>query len=426
LSLVVNIFLLSVFAIIYVWVFYNVPILAVGVRNLRSTKKKPAPSVIDSQLPFYSILVAAKNEAKTIGRLLESLTHMCYPADKMEIIIVEDGSTDATLEICQQYAQKYSNIQVLQKTESNGKPSALNFALKQSQGELIAVFDADNVPAKDALTNAIKYFQNPTVAAVQGRTQSINSKENMLTQFISYEEAVWCEAYLRGKDALGLFVHLKGSCQFIRGKILRKLGGFQETILSEDMELSARLAEKNYKIKYAGDVCTWQESPSNLQGLFKQRTRWFRGTMSVAVKYGKLLTKLNKVNLDAEMTLFGPFILIASLISYLMAFGSFLTEYPYNVIWTAFTYFSLFAMTATVLLCGFALIFVSKPHKASNLLWLPFVFGYWFIQGFIALYAGILNLLRRPTNWIRTEKSGNISDPTFIVEEPLCITKQTC
>jgi cellulose synthase/poly-beta-1,6-N-acetylglucosamine synthase-like glycosyltransferase len=374
----------------------------------------------DSQLPFYSIIVAAKNEAKTIGRLLESLTHLYYPTDKHEIIVVEDGSNDETFEICKSYAQKNSNIHVYKKFVSNGKPSALNFALKQARGELIAVFDADNVPAKDALINSVKYFQDPQVAAVQGKTQSINSKENMLTQFISYEEAVWCEAYLRGKDSLGLFVHLKGSCQFIRGKVIRKLNGFDENVLSEDMEFSARLTENDYQIKYAGDVCTWQESPSNLKGLFKQRTRWFRGTMDVARKYGRLIKKPNKVTLDAEITLFGPFILIASLVSYLMAFGTFLTEYPYNVIWTAFTYFSLSAMTIIVLLCGFALILISKPYKASSLLWLPFVYGYWFIQGFIALYAGILNLLRKPKHWLKTEKTGNI-DPAFIVEDPLCI-----
>jgi len=104
-----------------------------------------------------------------------------------------------------------------------------------------------------------------------------------------------------------------------------------------------------------------------------------------------------------------------------MAFGTFLTEYPFNVIWTGFTYFSMFAMTSTVLMCGFALIFVSKPHKASNILWLPFVFGYWFIQGFIALYAGLLSLMRRPKHWLKTEKNGTVSDPAFLVEDPLCL-----
>jgi cellulose synthase/poly-beta-1,6-N-acetylglucosamine synthase-like glycosyltransferase len=416
-----NIVLICVFAVIYAWVLYNLPILAIGVRNLRMFRHKRDSRIIESEkLPSYSVIVPVKNEEKTVGRLLDSLSKILYPSEKLEIIVVEDGSTDATIDICQKYTQANSNIKVIQKNSSNGKPSALNFGIQQSNGEIIAIFDADNVPAKDALLKAAKYFEDSKVAAVQGRTLSINSKENMLTQFIAYEEAVWCEAYLRGKDALGLFVHLKGSCQFIKRNVLTQLEGFSEKVLSEDMEISARLVENNYAIRYGGDVCAWQESPSNLKALFKQRTRWFRGTMDIAVKYGKLLKNPNRRSLDAEATLYGPFILIASLLSYLMAFGSFLAEYPYNVIWTGFTYFSLFSMTAIILMCGFALIYYSKPHKISNILWLPFVFAYWFIQSFIALYAGLQSLLRRPTHWLKTEKSGKIADPAFIVEEPVC------
>jgi cellulose synthase/poly-beta-1,6-N-acetylglucosamine synthase-like glycosyltransferase len=143
------------------------------------------------------------------------------------------------------------------KSPSNGKPSALNYGLEQAKGEIVAFFDADSVPASDALLNVSKYFENPNVAAVQGRTLSINPNENMLTRFISYEEAVWCEAYLQGKDALDLFVHLKGSCQFLRRDVLDQLKGFDENALSEDMELSARLTERGYKIRYASDVRCW-------------------------------------------------------------------------------------------------------------------------------------------------------------------------
>jgi cellulose synthase/poly-beta-1,6-N-acetylglucosamine synthase-like glycosyltransferase len=415
---ILNIVLIGIFVVIYAWVLYNLPILVVGVRNLRFVRQRHSSekSVDNASLPYYSVVVPAKSEEKTIGRLLNSLDRLEYPKDKIEVIVVEDGSKDNTLEICKQFAGSHSNVRILEKGFSNGKPSALNFGVEQCHGDIIAFFDADNVPAKDALLKAAGYFEDNKVAAVQGRTMSINSKENMLTQFISYEEAVWCEAYLRGKDSLGLFVHLKGSCQFIRRNILNQLSGFDENILSEDMEFSAKLAENNYSIRYGGDVCAWQESPSNLKALFKQRTRWFRGTMDVAVKYGKLLVNPSRRNFDAEATLFGPFILIASLLSYFMVFGTFLVEYPFNVVWTAFTYFSLASMTAIVLLCGFALIYVSKPRRISNLLWLPFVFAYWFIQGFIALYAGLLSLLRRPKPWLKTEKKGTITDPSFTIE----------
>lgn len=411
--------LICLFAVVYVWVFYNLPILATGVRNLIKSKQKPRTRSVTQGtfLPSFSVVVAVKNEVKVVGRLLKALSNLSYPADKVEIVIIEDGSADETFEVCRQFANTHGNVKVLQRPFSNGKPSALNYGLKNSSGEVIAVFDADNVPASDALLKAAEYFDDSAVAAVQGRTLSINSEENMLTQFISYEEAVWCEAYLRGKDSLGLFVHLKGSCQFIRRDVLERLSGFNESLLSEDMEISARLIENGYNIRYGGDVCAWQESPADIKTLFGQRTRWFRGTMEVAFKYGRLMANVNRKTLDAEATLFGPFILIASLLSYLMASGAFFVAFPFDVLWRAFVYFSTLTTTLMLTVCGFALIYVSKPKRVRNLLWLPFVFSYWCLQAFIALYAALLILLRRPKRWLKTEKKGVVADPAFVLEK---------
>ena len=415
---IIDLGLIGIFAFVYAWVFYNLPILAAGVRNLRKCKhnRQPHQSAEGGFLPSFSVVVPVKNEGKLVGRLLATLSNLNYPAGKVEIVIVEDGSVDDTLEVCRAFARTHKNVKVLQRSFSNGKPSALNHGIENSNGEVIAVFDADSVPASDALLKAAKYFDDPAVAAVQGKISSINSQENMLTQFISYEEAVWCEAYLRGKDILNLFVHLKGSCQFIRRNVLERLEGFDEKMLSDDMEFSARLAYNGYKIRYGGDVCAWQESPASLKTLFKQRTRWFRGTMEVAFKYGKLITKPSRKNLDAEATLFGPFILIASLLSYVVASGAFFATFPFDVLWRAFMYFSALTTTSLILVCGFALIYVSKPKRLKSLLWLPFVYSYWCLQAFISLYAALLILLRRPKRWVKTEKNGVVANPDFVLE----------
>jgi cellulose synthase/poly-beta-1,6-N-acetylglucosamine synthase-like glycosyltransferase len=398
------------------WALYNVPILASGVKDFCKKRQKPQKKrVPDEFLPSFSIVVPVKNEAKVIDRLLVSLSKLNYPASKREIIIIEDGSTDKTLGICMNYAKEHANVKILQKPFSNGKPSALNYGLKHAKGDIIAVFDADNVPDANALMAVLEYFEDPTVAAVQGKTMSLNPKENMLTQFISYEEAVWCEAYLRGKDVLNLFVHLKGSCQFIRRDVLEQLEGFDEAVLSEDMEISARLVENDYKIRYASDVVAWQESPSNLKTLFKQRTRWFRGTMEVAFKYGRLMTKLNRIKFDAETTLFGPFILVASLAPYLAAFWAFSTFWSLDVVWRFVVQFGMLTTSLTMLICGLALIYVSKPRKIRSLLWLPFVYFYWSFQAFIALYAMVLIVLRRPRVWAKTDKQGVVTDSTVVL-----------
>ncbi len=403
----VDFILVCLIGVVYAWTFYNIPILVSGIRSaLRARQLTSSGPVSAGGMPSFSVVVPVKDEAIVVERLFETIQKLTYPKEQVQVVLVEDGSTDNTLALCRQFEASRGNVVVLQRSVSNGKPSALNFALQHCTGDFIAVFDADNVLASDALVNVAKYFEDPAVAAVQGRNLSINPCQNMLTQFTSYEESAWCEAYLRGKDSLGLFVHLRGSCQFIRRQVLEAVGGFDEATLSEDMELSARLTERGFRLRYGGDVCAWQESPSTLSMLLRQRTRWFRGTMEVAAKYGSLMGKPSLRNVDAEITLITPFIIIASLLGYVVGSGAFFVQPPYDLVWRGFVVISLVGVTLTLAVVGAALMFLSKSKGVRNVLWLPFVFGYWSVQGFIALYALLLIVFRRPKRWVKTQKNG--------------------
>jgi cellulose synthase/poly-beta-1,6-N-acetylglucosamine synthase-like glycosyltransferase len=399
---------ICILSVLYAWTLYTIPILAVGVRYLRRSnqKKSEAPALHAEKLPTVSIIVPVKDEEKVIGRLLKAFLNVDYPPEKREIIIVEDGSTDKTAEICEKYTQRYpSQIRLIRRSTSNGKPSALNYALKHVRGEVVAIFDADNIPESNVLLKAAKYFEDPTTAAVQGRPNFINADENMLTKFISYEETVRYETYLRGKDVLNLFVPLTGSCYFVRKNILNKVGGWDGKSLSEDLELSTRLVEAGYKIRYASDVQSWQENPVNLRQLFRQRTRWFRGSMEVAIKYGRLAGKLNKRCIDAEITLMGPYAFIPCLIGYLVTVYSLLSQVQPNAVSTIMAQFTSVFTVFLLLIAGIALIYVTKPRKMSNVLWLPFIYTYWSIQNFVALYALIQIVFRRPKRWVKTKKT---------------------
>jgi cellulose synthase/poly-beta-1,6-N-acetylglucosamine synthase-like glycosyltransferase len=400
---------ICILSVLYAWTLYNIPILAVGVRHLRRSgpKKSKASALHAESLPTVSIIVPVKDEEKVVGRLLEAFLNVDYPLGKREIVIVEDGSADKTVEICEKYAKRYpSQIKVIRQSISNGKPSALNYALKQVKGEIVGVFDADSVPEPDVLLKATEYFEEPMIAAVQGRPCSINTDENMLSKFISYEEAVRYETYLRGKDVLNLFVPLTGSCYFVRRRVLEEIGGWNDTSLSEDMELSARLVETGHKTRYAPDVRSWQENPVNLSQLFRQRTRWFRGCMEVALKYGKLVGRFDKRCIDAEITLMGPYTFIPCLIGYLVTVYSVLMQVQPNTVSTVMAHFTSVFTVFLLLIAGIALIYVTKPRKMSNVLWLPFVYAYWSIQNFVALYALIQIGLRRPRRWAKTKKPG--------------------
>jgi len=357
-----------VISLLYVWTLYNIPIVVAGLRNLRSGKRKRKFSGgSQKRLPTMSIIVPVKDEEKVVGRLLKALAKVDYPQDKKEIVIVEDGSIDRTGEICRKFADEHpGQVKLVRRSVSDGKPSALKEALKHVSGEIVAVFDADNIPEPDFLLRAASYFEDSSVAAVQGRLIAVNEDENILTKFVSQEEALRCEAYMRGKDALGLFVPLTGSCYFVKKSVLDDVGGWDSKVLSEDMELAARLTKNGHKIRYASDVKSWQEYPATVSAFFKQRTRWFRGTMEVSLSYGSLLKNPTKKSLDAEVTLAGPFVLISCLIGYLVTFSSLFIPMNPDVafIWlanitTLFTFLLLGYLKNSISVCS--LFFFSCP-----------------------------------------------------------------
>jgi len=412
-----------VLSVLCAWAIYNIPILVAGVRHLRRTgeKRRKFSWLSKERLPTVSIIVPVKDEEKVVGRLLEAFLKVDYPPEKREIVIVEDGSVDKTVRICAEYAKRYPvQVRLVRRSMSDGKPSALNYGLKQVRGEIVAVFDADNVPEPDALMRAVEYFEDPSIAAVQGRQNAINADENMLSKFIYYEEAVRYETYLRGKDALELFVPITGSCYFIRKNVLLDVGGWDNECLSEDMEMALRLTKKGYRIKYAPDVHSWQENPVSLNQLIRQRIRWFRGDMEMALKYGKLMAKPDWRNVDAEMTLVGPFLFILVLLSYFLGPFTFLSPFRSEMFFVIVTQVTSVITLVPLFVLGIALVYVARPWRVSNLLWLPFIYAYWSLQTLLASHAFLQIVFRRPKKWTKTVKTGTAANRDFTERVPSC------
>lgn len=393
--------------IFFLFTLYNIPIVLTGVRSLLRSRRKSEVGVVSKgagELPFVSVLVPVKNEEKVVARLLDALLRLDYPANKREIIVVNDASNDRSREICTRYSSEHPEIRVLDRAVSSTKAAALNFGLRSARGEVVCTFDGDSVPECDALLKAAGYFGDASVAGVQGRICSINAGQNMLTRFLSYEGAVQYELYVRGKDALNLYVGLAGTCQFIRKSVLEEVGGWNEKCLAEDTELSVRLVEKNYGIRYASDVRTWEESPFSVGGLVAQRARWFRGFIEIGARFGKLIRRPSFRRFDTEVTLFGTFVLMLCVVNYIVPLWGFAVPQTF---WTVpiaqFT--SVFTLTLLAVV-GVALATASRPVRLRNVLWLPFIFVYWSFQSFIAVYALLLVVFRRPKQWQKTEHTG--------------------
>jgi cellulose synthase/poly-beta-1,6-N-acetylglucosamine synthase-like glycosyltransferase len=374
-----------------------------GVRN----KSKHIPSNEQNiELPKFSIIVPAKDEETVIRRCLDGLIELDYPKDKLEIIIVDGNSKDSTVRLCLEFAAKHpKTFKIITEKKSNGKPAALNLGLRFTTGDIVGVFDADSLPERQMLRKVASYFRDPQIKAIQGKTISLNEKRNILTRITAMEEKAWFQTLLSGREKLNLFVPLTGSCQFIRWNILEELGGWDETSLTEDVELAVRLVEKKYLIRYAPDVCSGQETPNGLGDLFKQRVRWYRGYMETALKYGRLLDSLNRKTVDAEISLVGPFMMVISLLSYLnwlfVAMFASIDSLVMN-----FTVLSIVLMAVSLVSIGVVLAAFERPIKVRNLLWIPSIYAYWLIQICIAGWAFLKLVFRRKRVWDKTVKKG--------------------
>lgn len=139
LSLFCTVLVLMIF-VVSGWSFYNLPILIAGVRILRAGKHKSEEKCSEKEnLPVFSIVVPIKGEEKVVPRLLDALSRLNYPSDKKEIIVVEDGSTDRTIDVCLEFKKTHDeDIRILHRPLSDGKSSALNYGIKHSRGRSLA------------------------------------------------------------------------------------------------------------------------------------------------------------------------------------------------------------------------------------------------------------------------------------------------
>jgi cellulose synthase/poly-beta-1,6-N-acetylglucosamine synthase-like glycosyltransferase len=404
---------LLLFSFMWGWTAYSLPALIVGVRQIRRRKdvnENDRKSVSFPDLPFFSLIVPMKDEEKVAGRILDALMKTNYPSHKYEIVVVDDASVDQTLDICKKFESLYpGRIRYFRRNEAYGKPSALNYALKFAKGEIIGVFDADNLPEPDVLLKTAKYFKNQNLVAVQGLLSSINAEENALTKFIHYEGILHFNALLSGKDKLGLFVPFAGTCLFVRREVLEEVGGWRDDALSEDLELSARLMEKGYHVKFASDVKSWQENPSKFRQLVGQRIRWFRGCLEVAFKYGGLLKHFDRRSLDAEVFFAGPFVMVLVLVTYLLSLVTIFQPFSLGTYANILTQSMSLLTLLTLCALGIGLAYATTPRRVSNVKWVPFIYLYWAIQVFVAFYAFMQIVFRRPRKWTKTSRTGVVT-----------------
>jgi len=270
--------------------------------------------------PVVSVVIPARNEERVVGRLLRRITEFTYPKEKLRVVVVEDGSTDGTGKIIDEFARQYSFIKVLhrERSEAAGKPAALNEALKHVMGDFVYFFDADYVPERNILEKLNSAFSDPKVGAVQGRIKVLNEGK-LVSRVASLERVGSYRVDQLARDILELIPQFGGTVGGVRRSLLRSLGGFDANVLAEDTDLTFRVYLAGFKIRYVLNAESYEEAVVGWRGYWRQRYRWSRGHMQCAFKH--LWPLLKSKNLTLREKLDGFLLLNVYFVPVLVGFG---------------------------------------------------------------------------------------------------------
>ena len=405
---VANWFVFGLTILFLVYFVYATPIIMLGVWRYKRHGFGEDPGE-DWDPPNVSILVPVKNEEKVVGRLLDALVRLDYPRENLEVVVVEDESRDRTLEICKGYSARYPWIKVFHRDASLGKGDALNYAFHRSTGEIVATFDADDVPEEQAVKKALRYFNSPETGAVHGFHRTLNLRESIVSRLAAYENFLY-RLSNDGKYALRLFVTFSGSNTFFRRTALEKVGLWDPKSLVEDAELSVRFARAHIATRLAPVEC-WQEMPARVGALFKQRIRWSGGNMLTGVKHWNAWRSMSLAKtLDMEALMMSPMLAVLTFAAWIiLGLGIVKVGLPFETLLPLF----IVMVAVNVVYVGTlvaAVVSSARSSVLSHLGLLLATYPYAALVSLANLAAMILILRRGARLWLKTEKTGYVDE----------------
>lgn len=282
-QILVGIGLINVFIYFIIAPWYNVK---EKWRRTKVARHRSRPYV-----PSLSVIVPAWNEEVGILKTVKSLLANRYP--QLEIVVVNDGSTDRTDEIMKSFiVEGVKSRQFDEKTvkyiyqKNGGKGVALNTGIKNARGEIILTMDADSAISEGGLWNLVRYFEDPEIMGVVGNVKVANNSTWVgLVQKLEY---IFGFYFKRAHALLGAEYIFGGACAAYRASVFDQIGLFDEHNKTEDIEMSMRTRYYGMQCTYAEDVVVYTEGASSHQGLLNQRLRWKKGRFDTFAKYAKL------------------------------------------------------------------------------------------------------------------------------------------
>jgi cellulose synthase/poly-beta-1,6-N-acetylglucosamine synthase-like glycosyltransferase len=353
-----------------------------------------------------------------IAATLRAMLALDYPPEKLEILAINDGSTDRTIEIARPFSadRRIRLLDVPPALAARGKAAALNYGLRQARHPVLAIYDADNTPEPSALKPLItELMADERLGAVVGMYRAVNRRRNLLTNFLNIEGIGFQWIIQAGRWMLMRFTALPGTNYVIRRSLVESLGGWDEEALTEDAEMTFRVYQAGFRIKFAPQSVSWEQEPETLRVWMRQRNRWVRGYNHLLRKYARSLLwmKPRRIGLELLYSLWLYYVFFLAIVIsdalFLLGLAGLVrieVPGPYSFVW-------LFAYLTFVLQLMIALAHEPEEDTPRNIL-LTMVMYFTYCQLWIPVVAKAFVddfILHRPGKWAKTER--------FDVEPPL-------
>lgn len=229
-------------------------------------------------LPRTSVLVPMHNEQAVAADILQALVECDYDRSRLEILAIDDNSEDRTGAIIDEYAARYSIVKAIHRQKgAGGKAAALQEATQQASGEVLLLFDADYFPGPAIVKQLVAPFSDPQVGAVMGRVVPHNTGKTLLAALLGLERAAGYQVGQQVRYNLGLTPQFGGTVGGVRASALASVGGWNQSSLTEDTDLTFRLVFQGWKVAYVNRAECYEEVPETWPARERQIARWATG-----------------------------------------------------------------------------------------------------------------------------------------------------
>jgi cellulose synthase/poly-beta-1,6-N-acetylglucosamine synthase-like glycosyltransferase len=380
-----------------------------------------ARAVPDEQLPRYTVMVPAYREPQIVGQLLDALDRLDYPSERLEVLLVLEADDQETIDASRaalDEGRPHVRVVPVPSAQPRTKPKALNYALLESTGDLVTIYDAEDEPEPLQLRKAAVALSrgDERLACLQAQLDYSNPDQNSITRWFTLEYTTWFTQFLPGLVHTGAPIPLGGTSNHFHKDVLLEVGGWDPYNVTEDADLGLRLKRLGYEVGVLQSV-TLEEANSDFINWVKQRSRWYKGYLQTWLLHLRHPVESYRIMGRRGFAVFNLFVggtpllaLLNPLFWMMTAIWFVLQPAFINQLFPGPVFFA--ALACWIIgnfLILYSFIITAQAETRVSLIKAALLMPFYFVMMSLAAYKALVQLVFTPSYWEKTTHGLNLS-----------------